>query len=743
MKKIFTYSLFFMISAHFAWAQVPANNECTGAIDLTTGLGQPVGQVTTFGPYDNTNATTEPSDPTNGYECFGEPNGGGANPTLENTLWFSFVGDGNTYYIRTNTCAGVTNYIDDGDTQIAVYTGTCGSLTPYVCNEDGPEATSTHYPAGLNVPTAAGVTYYMLVDGFNFNGTLSEGEFCIFISQIATVPCNDPSLSTGNVVINSDTICAGDTLRLDITGVEAPTVGLHNGLSWVITDVDISGTSDPLAAASLIASYTIQSPAPDTSFRLLINDGGLIGTANIPYGTYYFTPVIFGNATPNVPNPVFLSDLTLDTSCTESGASIAVHFLPPGSPLCAPPGLVNNECPGAIDLSTGIGQPVGQITTFGPYDNTMATTEPSDPTNGYECFGEPNGGGANPTLENTLWFSFVGDGNTYYIRTNTCAGVTNYIDDGDTQIAIYTGTCGSLTPYVCNEDGPEATSTHYPAGLNVPTQAGVTYYMLVDGFNFNGALSEGEFCIFMSQIATVSCTDPSLSTGNVTINSDTICANDTLRLDIIGVEAPTVGLYNGLSWVITNADISGSTDPLASATLIASYTIQSPAPDTSFRLLINDGGLIGTANIPYGTYYFTPVIFGNASPNVPNPVFLSDVTLDPTCTVTGSSWAVTFLPPGSPLCITGISSVDSEGFGIINLYPNPVKDEMSVVISAKSNEDVRLTVLDQLGREITNQNTKIKGETTVNISTAKLSSGVYFLRMESGSNIQHIRFVRH
>ena len=410
---------------------------------------------------------------------------------------------------------------------------------------------------------------------------------------------------------------------------------------------------------------------------------------------------------------------------------------------------VNNECSGALDITSALGQPVGQITTLGPYDNTNATTEPSDPTTGFECFGEPTGNSANPSLEKTLWFSFVGDGGTYYIRTNNCAGVTDYIDYGDTQIAIYTGTCGTLTPYVCNEDGPQATSNppHYPAGLNVPTSPGVTYYMMIDGFLFTpttgpSELSDGEFCVFVSQIATVACNDPSLSTGTATINNDTICPGDTLRVDIIGVEAPTVGLYNGLSWVVSSANLNNSNDPLSDPSVFVVYGIQSPAPDTSFRLLVNDGQFIGTVNNPYGTYYMTPVIFGNAAPNVPNPVFLNDVTLDPSCTQTGNSIQFTFLAPGDPLCIVGITSIDASGYGILNIYPNPVRDQLSVNISIKGNEEVKLSVIDQLGKELVTNSLMINGEGTAIISTESLAKGIYFVKMESGTNLQYVRFMK-
>ena len=171
------------------------NDFCISAADIDSLFGQAIGQVISSDLYDNTNASTV-GDPENGYDCFGEPSGNGADPSLENSIWFSFVGDGNRYFIETGDC-GSTNYINDGDTQIAIYEGTCGNLVPVLCNEDGPSATGTLYPAGDTLQTVAGKNYFMLVDGFFLQlaaGTaLSEGEFCIKVKRVMNlVGSNDP-----------------------------------------------------------------------------------------------------------------------------------------------------------------------------------------------------------------------------------------------------------------------------------------------------------------------------------------------------------------------------------------------------------------------------------------------------------------------------------------------------------------------------------------------------------------------
>src|SRR6188768_2237681 len=112
--------------------------------------------------------------------------------------------------------------------------------------------------------------------------------------------------------------------------------------------------------------------------------------------------------------------------------------------------VVNDSCMNAISINSLLGGAAGVVQTAGPYDNTGSTANGDDPLTGWSCYGEPTGSGTAPSLERTVWFTFIGDGNVYFIESGTCAGVTNYIDDGDTQFSLYSGACGSLTSVACN-----------------------------------------------------------------------------------------------------------------------------------------------------------------------------------------------------------------------------------------------------------------------------------------------------
>ncbi|MFN8154499.1 MAG: T9SS type A sorting domain-containing protein [Bacteroidia bacterium] len=437
---------------------------------------------------------------------------------------------------------------------------------------------------------------------------------------------------------------------------------------------------------------------------------------------------------------------------------------PGGAPGCAYAWMIDDvalnggtvsgtfdDCANAEDINSAFGGAVGVVNSVGPYDNSTATVGVNDPAIGWECFGEPDGSGSAPELNNNVWFTFTGDGNNYFVESTDCGGTlgANYIDDGDTQFALFTGTsCTGLTPIKCNEDGPSATATLYPAGFSFGTTAGQTYYLMVDGFSFNGAVSSGQFCLAVSRVASVACADPSVTVGSAVANDTTICWGDTLRINVTGAAAPNVGSFYGIGMIISNAPITGSTDPLNDPALIATYGFVDPVPATYTRTLINDGTLIDGTNLPFGVYYWTPVVFGNATPNPnsanPSPVFLSDLILDPACTNTGTSIAVTVYANGDPACNPiGVNEVNATGFGIVKLYPVPAASRLNLDYNSNVKGDVVISVKDQLGRVITSENKAVNnGVNTLSVDLASIASGIYFVTIDNGVESFNARFTK-
>lgn len=392
--------------------------------------------------------------------------------------------------------------------------------------------------------------------------------------------------------------------------------------------------------------------------------------------------------------------------------------------------IAHDCCTDAADINTVFGGAVGVKQTIGPYNNDNATTDANDPIAGWSCFGEPDGSGSNPTLENTLWFTFTGTGDLYFIETDNCGTppVSNYIDDGDTQAALYSGTCGSLTPIVCNEDGPQATATHYPIGFNIQTQAGVTYYLMIDGFNFNGALSTGNFCISVTKLQSFACGSPGLTPGTGAVNKNCVNFNDTLIASVTGVVIPTQGPYSGFSWLVSSADISGSTDPLNDPSFLGGSGI-SAAPQNVALINSATGNPFGP-----GIFYFTPVVYGNATdnPNPPNPpTNVFHLILDPACTYTGTSMQVELKAQGQ-LCPTGINEIAASNYAGINVYPVPVKDVAYFDIKTNSGNEATIMVKDNIGRVVYSEIQNINsGINHMSLDMSPYTSGVYFITVRT------------
>lgn len=165
-----TILIFSLLCFQYFFAQ-PANDAPCSAISITVGSGCVMGDVTS--------ATTEGlSTPS----CWTGP------PSNYSTsVWYSFVAtdDSITVNLGDGTLGSQSN--------VAVYSGTCGSLTQIGCAKGGAEADVT----GL----AIGTTYFIMVDGQGNN----VGTFCI--STYETPPPPPPigtCLNPRNLYVATD-----------------------------------------------------------------------------------------------------------------------------------------------------------------------------------------------------------------------------------------------------------------------------------------------------------------------------------------------------------------------------------------------------------------------------------------------------------------------------------------------------------------------------------------------------------
>ncbi|MBK8311012.1 MAG: T9SS type A sorting domain-containing protein [Chitinophagaceae bacterium] len=71
----------------------------------------------------------------------------------------------------------------------------------------------------------------------------------------------------------------------------------------------------------------------------------------------------------------------------------------------------------------------------------------------------------------------------------------------------------------------------------------------------------------------------------------------------------------------------------------------------------------------------------------------------------------------------------------MNLYPNPVKDDLTLKFKGVTNENISIQISDLSGRRIISQQVSANNTVqTVNINTANLSAQVYILKMINSKN---------
>jgi hypothetical protein len=158
----------------------PVNDDCMDAVSIDDIFHQSPGVAYSAGPYTNNGAVITDTDPIISDDCFFD------NDIVDNNVWFSFVGDGEEYSIWTSNCnaSETDNYIELGDTQMAIYTGNCEGLSLVACNDDSPSSNGTNLYSEITLETGDGVTYYVMIDGYSQDSNEpADGNFCIEVVQ--------------------------------------------------------------------------------------------------------------------------------------------------------------------------------------------------------------------------------------------------------------------------------------------------------------------------------------------------------------------------------------------------------------------------------------------------------------------------------------------------------------------------------------------------------------------------------
>ncbi len=319
-------------------------DNCASAVDLTPYFGGAEGVVLTTGLYNNTTATADPSDPD--VDCWNE-----ATPTVspDGSMWYTFSGDGELYHIETVPC-NATTYIgaaqdDPGDTQMAIYTGSCGNYTLVECNDDLFANGMPDWRSAVDVQTVAGQQYYMLIDGYNFGGVVAIGEFCVSVSRGQVIDCDAAEIGAYET-INNGLVCNLDATNTGLAITDGsfilPTVGVVKGMCWAISTSDPAGAWPPDDAGfwgSFGVSAAEYVPA-------LPNNGN-----PLTYGEWWFTPVVIGNGVDGnlTNNGVFLQDIDPLTACVVVGASVKLTLLPVLDPVVATFTSTDETAAGALN----------------------------------------------------------------------------------------------------------------------------------------------------------------------------------------------------------------------------------------------------------------------------------------------------------------------------------------------------------------------------------------------------------
>ena len=246
-----------------------ANDLCSGAITISGAA------------YTNTQSTTKATsmgDPV--PDCITD---------FGNGVWYQFTPPAGGLMI-------VDTFGSDFDTGLAVYTGSCGSLTEADCNDDTDGVTSQ-----ITLPVAAGVTYYILAGGYSAHvGNLVLHLAFLTPPLITTQPTNQTMTEGGNVTFS---VTASGTLPLSYQwSFNGTNIAEATNTTLTLTNVQVSQAGNYTvlvtnAYGSILSSNAFLTVTPPPEVPVIFGFNPVLGSngASVTVSGTNFSPVLSNN----------------------------------------------------------------------------------------------------------------------------------------------------------------------------------------------------------------------------------------------------------------------------------------------------------------------------------------------------------------------------------------------------------------------------------------------------------------
>lgn len=425
------------------------------------------------------------SSPVNGTTIGATETIPGCTGNADDDVWYSFVATSTSHSIIVTPSAGM-------DAVVQLFSGTCSSLISLVCRDNffnGGTETITY--SGLTV----GTTYRIRV--YHYGAGSGSGTFSICVTGAPVPPANDNCSGAVPLTVNSTCTPVAGTL-----------VGATQSLPGC------SGTADDDVWYSFTATNSVQTitVSPQSAIDLVMNIysgscGSLTSIACVDN--------TFMGGTESIQLVGLTTGATYRIRVYDyyTGNTGNFEICITGTPTPVPS---NDEPCNAIPIP-----PVTSTCQYLEFTNVGATASLSAPTP-FSCIGGSGAqiGGFNASTAD-VWFAITVPASGNINITHKPNMGPGSINDG--VMALYSGTCSSLTQIVCSDDNNyPGTANDFKPMINANgLTPGSTVYLRYWGFN--------------------------TSTGNfgfcVTTATNDDCANALYICDINGYSASTSAAF--------------------------------------------------------------------------------------------------------------------------------------------------------------------------------------------------------